>query len=625
MQNIRNFAIIAHIDHGKSTLADRLMEITGTISKRQMQDQLLDSNPIERERGITIKLAPVRMLYKQKTLNSKLEVLNNNQIQNSNSQTDLELRASNLELADSVYTLNLIDTPGHVDFSYEVNRSLAACEGAVLLVDATQGIQAQTLAHFEQAKKVGLKIIPVINKIDVTTADIETSRRQIIEILGFPNDEILLVSGKTGEGVPELLQAIVEKVPPPREAAGVVGLVFNSNYDSHLGVVAWIRVMGGEFKTGDKLAFLATGSTANAVDVGYFSPKRTSSGVLETGQVGFIVTNLKDLKLLQVGDTVTLQGLEKTVVPLPGYQATQPVVFMSFFPTDGDEINTLRDSLDKLKLSDSSLSYTPEFSPALGNGFRVGFLGLLHADIVQERLEREFDLSVIAAAPSVGYQVLLTSGQLISVSKASDLPDPSQIKEIREPQILARIFTPETYLGGVIQLCQEHRGTMLDMVYLGGVVEAVYTLPLSELIRRFYDRLKSLSQGFATLDYELSGFAPAELVKLDILVGGEKVDAMSQIVPKIKSHDIGKSLVEDLKDIIPRQQFEISLQAAIGSHIIARSDVKAFRKDVIAKLSGGDQTRKDKLLKKQKKGKARMKRFGKIDLPQDAFLSILKI
>jgi len=590
MNNIRNFAIIAHIDHGKSTLADRLLEITGTISKREMQNQLLDSNPIERERGITIKLAPVRMLYQD-------------------------------------YILNLIDTPGHVDFSYEVNRSLAACEGAVLLVDATQGIQAQTLAHFEQAKKVNLKIIPVINKIDVTTADIESSRQQIVEILGLPESDILLISGKTGQGVSELIQAIIDRVPPPQGT--VVGtpkaLVFNSNYDSHLGVVAWVRVLDGQFATGNKLSFLATSSIATAVDVGFFSPSRFSSAILKAGEVGYIVTNLKDLKLLQVGDTLTLQGLEKNVTALPGYKVTQPVVFMSFFPIDGDEINFLRDSLDKLKLQDSSLTFAPEFSPALGNGFRVGFLGLLHADIVQERLEREFNISVIAAAPSVGYQVLLQDGRTVLISKASDLPDPAQIQEIREPQITARIFTPENYLGNVIQLCQEHRGQLKDMIYLGRVVEAVYTLPLSELIRRFYDQLKSLSQGFATLDYELSDYQAAELVKLDILIAGDKIDALSQIVPSVRVNDTGKNLVEELKNIIPRQQFEISLQAAIGSHIVARSDVKAFRKDVIAKLSGGDQTRKDKLLKKQKKGKARMKRFGKVDLPQEAFLSILKI
>jgi len=590
MDNIRNFAIIAHIDHGKSTLADRLLEVTNTVSKRDMHAQLLDSNPIERERGITIKLAPVRMLYKE-------------------------------------YILNLIDTPGHVDFSYEVNRSLAACEGAILLVDATQGIQAQTLAHFEQAKKVNLKIIPVINKIDVTTADIDTSLHQIVEILGLPKEDILLVSGKTGQGVQELLTAIVDRIPPPNGVPDGTprALVFNSNYDSHLGMVAWVRILDGQIRSNDKLAFLAAGSVATAVDIGFFTPTRFSSGLLQAGEVGFVVTNLKDLKLLQVGDTVTLVGSEKEVTPLPGYQVLQPVVFMSFYPTDGDEINLLRDSLDKLKLADSSLQFIPEFSPALGNGFRVGFLGLLHADIVQERLEREFNIAVIAAAPSVGYQVLLTTNELISVSKASDLPDPSQIKEIREPQILARIFTPETYLGSVIQLCQEHRGQLLDMVYLGQVVEAVYSLPLSELIRRFYDRLKSLSQGFATLDYELSGFAAAELVKLDILVAGDKIDALSQIVPKSRVNDIGKSLVEELKNIIPRQQFEITLQAAIGSHIVARSDVKAFRKDVTAKLSGGDQTRKDKVLKKQKKGKARLKRFGKVDLPQEAFLSILKI
>jgi len=594
MQNIRNFAIIAHVDHGKSTLCDRLLEITGTVAPRQMRAQLLDSNPIERERGITIKLAPVRMIY---------------------------------HLGSSIYTLNLIDTPGHVDFSYEVNRSLAACEGVVLLVDATQGIQAQTLAHYQQAKKLGLTIIPVVNKIDVTSADIAGTQKQIVDILGLSLDSILLVSGKTGQGVPELLKAIINRIPPPTSNSQLPttrALIFNSNFDPHLGVIAWVRMVDGHIRAGDKLSFLGTGALTTAIEVGYFIPQKTSSDQLNSGEVGYIITNLKTVADLQVGDTITLAD-NPNLTALPGYQLTKPVVFMSFYPTDGSDINLLRDALGKLKLQDSSLSYIPEHSPALGNGFRVGFLGLLHADIVQERLDREFNLAVIAAAPSVGYQILTTTNRLISISRAEDLPEPAQIKEIREPFINLSVYVPENYLGSVIQLCQEHRGVMRDMQYLGKIIMLNYHLPLSELIRQFYDQLKSISQGFATLDYELSDFLPSDLVRLDALISGVKVDALSQIIPKSQAQYIAKNLVEKLKSSIPRQQYEVIIQAAVGSHILARADIRPFRKDVTAKLSGGDQTRKDKLLKKQKKGKSRMKRVGRIDLPQSAFLAILKV
>lgn len=592
MENIRNFAIIAHVDHGKSTLADRMLELTGTVSSRQMKNQLLDSNPIERERGITIKLAPVRMLY---------------------------------HLGSTNYTLNLIDTPGHVDFSYEVNRSLAACEGAILLVDATQGIQAQTLAHFHQAQKLHLTIIPVVNKIDVATADVSGCARQLQEILKFKEDEILYVSGKTGAGVPELLQQVITRIPSPHSDFPIArALVFNSNFDSHLGVIAWVRIVDGEFKTGDKLYLLATKSTSTAIEVGVFTPRKHPTGHLSAGEVGYVVTNLREISQIQIGDTLT-SNIQDLPSPLPGYQPLQPVVFVSFYPTEGSEINFLRDALSKLRLEDSSFTYSPEFSPALGNGFRVGLLGLLHADIVEERLEREFNLSLIAAAPSVSYQILTSRQELLTVSKAVDLPDPSLIAEIREPVILASLFTPQEYVGSVIQICQNHRGELIDMVYLGNLVELQYTLPLSELIRGFYDQLKSASAGFATLDYELSGYQTGDLVKLDILIAGDKVDALSQIVPRDQAPYIARDLVAKLKDIIPRQQFEIAIQAAIGGHVLARSDVKAFRKDVLAKMSGGDQTRKDKLLKKQKKGKSRMKRVGRIDIPQEAFLSILKV
>jgi GTP-binding protein LepA len=591
MNHIRNFAIIAHVDHGKSTLADRMLELTHTVSARQMHNQLLDSNPIERERGITIKLAPVRMQYVFEGQN---------------------------------YLLNLIDTPGHVDFSYEVNRSLAACEGALLLVDATQGVQAQTLAHYHEAQKLGLPVIPVVNKIDITTAEVAVAAQQIQDIFGFSAEEILYVSGKTGQGVAELLGEIIRRIPAPRgnPDGALRALVFNSNFDPHLGVVAWVRVVDGKVTSRDQLLLLGTDAHTAALEVGTFIPQKSPGSCLSAGEVGYVVTGLHDISDLTVGDTLTVSS---QVAPLPGYQPVKPVVFVSFYPTDGAEINVLRDALGKLRLQDSSLQYVPEFSPALGNGFRVGLLGMLHADIVQERLEREFGLNLIAAAPSVGYQILTASGQLITISKAMDMPDASLVKEIREPVIKLSVFVPETFVGPVIQLCQEHRGTLDNMEYLGRLVHLTYSLPLAELIRGFYDQLKSVSQGFATLDYELSGFVAADLARLDILIAGEKVDALSQIVPRVNAIYIARDLVERLKNIIPRQQFEIAIQASIGAHVLARSDVKAFRKDVLAKMSGGDQTRKDKLLKKQKAGKQRMKRVGRIDIPQEAFLSILKV
>ncbi len=595
MQNIRNFAIIAHVDHGKSTLADRLLEITGTVQMRDMQAQLLDSNPIERERGITIKLAPVRMHYQG-------------------------------------YILNLIDTPGHVDFAYEVSRSLAACEGAILLVDATQGVQAQTLAHYNQAKKLNLTIIPVINKIDITIADVESSLAQMQDILGFSEDEILKISGKTGEGVIELLQVVIDRIPPPTlpislpttHDAPLQALVFNSNYDSHLGVIAWVRLYSGTLKKQDKLYLLATRATTTAIEIGVFSPTKKPIDRINAGEVGYVVTGLRDLSELTTGDTLTTENSQLTTA-LPGYIPAKPVVFVSFYPTDGADIHLLHQALDKLKLQDSALIYTPEFSPALGNGFRVGLLGLLHADVVQERLEREFNLSLIAAAPSVSYEIEMANGATIEISKAMDLPDPSEINQIKEPIIALSIFVPDNFTGPVMQLCQNHRGTLQNMDYKGQIVNLHYLMPLSELIKQFYDTLKSVSQGFATLDYELIGYEPADLVRLDILIAGDKIDALSQILPRAQVDHLAKGLVEKLKDIIPRQNFEVAIQAAIGGKILARADIKSFRKDVLAKMSGGDQTRKDKLLKKQKKGKSRMKHVGRIDIPQEAFLSILKI
>lgn len=587
--NIRNFAIVAHIDHGKSTLADRLMEFTGTVAKRDLKEQMLDSNPIERERGITIKLAPVRMIYKE-------------------------------------YILNLIDTPGHVDFSYEVSRSLAACEGVILLVDATQGVQAQTLAHFNQAKKLGLVIIPVVNKIDIGIAEINKTILQMQQIFGFNPEEIIKVSAKTGEGVDTLINQIILIIPPPSTQPLAPGttraLVFNSNYDTHLGVVAWVRMIDGEIKVGDKVLLLGTKTWTKIIEVGVFAPQRKIIDKLSAGEVGYVVTSLKDISLLTVGDTVASN--EEALV-LPGYSPIMPVVFMSFYPTDGAQINLMRDALEKLKMTDSALTYTAEHSPALGNGFRIGALGLLHTDIIQERLEREFGLTLIACAPSVSYQILTTNNELITINQASASPDPSQIKEIREPMIRLSVFVPDNFVGPVIQLCQSCRAELQDMVYVGSQVSLVYQMPFAEMIREFYDRLKSVSSGYATIDYEVTGFKTSDLVRLDILVNSERVDAFSQIVPRINVNHIAKSLVDKLRQAIPRQQYEVAIQAAIGSKIVARADIKAFRKDVIAKLSGGDQTRKDKLLKIQKKGKARMKSVGRVEIPQEAFLMVLKV
>ena len=533
MQNIRNFAIIAHIDHGKSTLADRLLEITHTVSLREMQNQLLDSNPIERERGITIKLAPVRMEY----------ALNNQS-----------------------YILNLIDTPGHVDFSYEVSRSLAACEGAILVVDATQGVQAQTLAHYQQARQLGLTIIPVVNKIDINTADISGTISQMSEIFGFKSDEILQISAKTGVGIDVLMRVIIDKIPRPKgvQAGTTRALVFNSNFDPHLGVIAWVRVIDGQISARNQLFLLGAKHATSVMEVGVFIPQRKVVPLLDTGEVGFVVTGLRDISDLNVGDTLSGDSL---AAQLPGYRPIKPVVYVSFYPIDGSEINTLRDALDKLRLQDSSLQYIPEFSPALGNGFRVGLLGMLHADIVQERIEREYGLNLIAAAPSVEYEILKKNGEIIYISKAMDLPDPSQVEQIREPTIRLSVYVPTEFVGNTIQLCQDHRGQLLDMKYLGKLVHLTYSMPLVELIHQFYDSLKSLTQGYATIDYELIGFISADLVRLDVLVAGDMIDSLSQIVPRSRSPYIARELVEKLKNIIPRAQFEIPIQAAIGSHI----------------------------------------------------------
>ena len=592
--NIRNFSIIAHIDHGKTTLTDRLLQATHTLAARDFRERMLDSNPIEQERGITIKLAPVRMEYVSK----------------QNGQQ---------------YELNLIDTPGHVDFGYEVSRSLAACEGALLVVDATQGIQAQTLSNYHKAKAVGLKVIPLINKVDLPAADPDKVALEIIETFGIQEQDILRVSAKTGLGVPELLENIVEHVPSPTadEKKPLRILVFTSLYDPHKGVIAYVRVMDGVLRR-EQLSLLATQTTFLPTEIGIFRPGMEAVEELRAGEVGYIATGLKDVTLVRVGDTITTKEATKLITPLPGYKEPQPIVFMEFYPIDGDDYTLLLDAMGKLALHDAALHYQQTHSTALGNGLRVGFLGILHAEIVQERLEREFNLELIATSPSVPYVVILTSGKELRVETPADLPDPSEIREIREPMTMAEIYAPKEYVGSVMRLCEEHRAQLQDMQTLGNQTELTYLFPLAELIVQFHDQLKSVSSGFASVEYELIGFEQVDAVKLDILVHGQLVEALSHIVVRRSAEYIGRRLVKKLKEVIPRQQFEVAIQAAIGGKIVARETIPAYRKDVTAKLYGGDQTRKDKLLKKQKKGKKRMKEFGKVSIPQEAFLAILE-
>ncbi len=586
--HIRNFAIIAHIDHGKSTLADRLMEMTGTVAHRDMQAQLLDSNPIERERGITIKLAPVRMKYHE-------------------------------------YILNLIDTPGHVDFGYEVSRSLAACEGALLVVDATQGVQAQTLANLHQAREHNLTIIPLINKIDMATANVKRTRDEL-RVLGFDDNEMIEISAKVGTNVEKVLEAIVERIPAPGGGPELPlrALVFSSQYDAHKGVVIFVRVVDGEIPF-SKLIFMASGASVSPIEMGYFIPHMHAFGrgdQLGTGEVGYIATGLKDVRFAKVGDTITIPG--STRDPLPGYQEPKPMVFLSLFPLNADEFTPGREAMEKLRLSDSAFSFRPISSLALGNGFHCGFLGLLHAEIVQERLSREFDLHMIATAPSVEYRLQETNGNELVIQSASAFPDPSTIREAREPVMQVTIYTPKRYVGAVMQLAQEKRGIYANLTYQAEQAEFTYLLPLSEMIIDFFDRLKSITEGYASLDYEFYDFRPVDVVKIDILVNREPVDALSFLVVREQAHARSIQITDRLAAIIPRQQFEVPIQAAIGGKIVARSDVKAFRKDVTQKLYGGDRTRKDKLLKKQAKGKARMKLIGRVQIPQEAFFEVLK-
>ncbi len=592
---IRNFCIIAHIDHGKSTLADRLLEYTGTISKREMSDQVLDQMDLEREKGITIKAQAVRMRY---TAKDGLE-----------------------------YELNLIDTPGHVDFSYEVSRSLAACEGALLVVDATQGIEAQTLANLYLAVEADLAIIPVINKIDLPSAEPEKVADEIRGVIGLPREDVVLASAKEGIGTEDILEAVVSRVPPPHGDAESVlrALVFDSKYDAYKGVIAYVRIMDGTILRNDRILMMQTGSTTEVLEVGYFSPNLVAADRLTAGEVGYIATGWKTVKDCQVGDTVTLSARPASL-PLAGYRPAKPMVYAGIFPVEGDDYPLLREALDRLKMNDASLVYEPESSAALGFGFRCGFLGLLHMEIIQERLEREYGLDILMTAPSVEYRVSRTNGAVDLIHNPADLPSPSEISQIEEPMMDISIFTPSRYIGTIMDLVASHRGIFRDMKYIEeSRVHLSYRMPLGELIVDFYDQLKSRTQGYASLDYSFADYEPSQLVKLDILVNGQSVDALSMMIHQDKAQSQGRALAERLKELIPRQLFEVPIQAAVGSHIIARETVKAMRKNVLAKCYGGDITRKRKLLEKQKEGKKRMKRVGSIEIPQEAFMAILSL
>ena len=605
-QHIRNFSIIAHIDHGKSTLADRILELTHTVSAREMRAQVLDSMDLERERGITIKAQAVRVFYTAR-----------------DGQT---------------YQLHLIDTPGHVDFTYEVSRSLAACEGALLVVDASQGVEAQTVANTYLAVESGLELIPCLNKIDLPGAEPERVAGEVSELIGEPPEGILKISGKTGEGVQEVLEELVARVPPPAgDPDGPArALIFDSEFDQYRGVIAYIRVVDGVFRKGEPIRAMAAGTEADIDDIGFFSPQMMPTDQLAAGEVGYLITGLKDVTLLRVGDTLTTRAKAggsaahghpgEATEPLPGYREVKPMVFCGLFPIDSDAYPDLRDALEKLVLNDAALSWEPETSDALGFGFRCGFLGLLHMDIVKERLEREYDLELLATMPSVEFDVTLTNGEELEVHNPSDMPDPGTIEEIREPFIRASVIAPKEFVGAVMELCQERRGEHVGMNYLSPErVQMTYDLPLAEIVLDFFDQLKSRTRGYASLDYELSGMKASDLVKLDVLLAGDPVDALSMVVHRDKAYEMGRTLTAKLRKRIPRQQYDVPIQAAIGAHVIARETVKAFRKDVIAGCYGGDITRKKKLLAKQKEGKKRMKQVGRVEVPQEAFLAVLEL
>lgn len=594
-EKIRNFSIIAHIDHGKSTLADRILERTGAISEREMKDQLLDSMELERERGITIKLNAVQLHYKAKD--------------------------------GEEYIFHLIDTPGHVDFTYEVSRSLAACEGAILVVDAAQGIEAQTLANVYLALDNNLEILPVINKIDLPSAEPERVRQEIEDVIGLDASEAVLASAKAGIGIDEILEQIVEKIPAPTgdPDAPLKALIFDSLYDSYRGVVAYIRVVEGTVKPGQKIKMMSTGKEFEVVEVGVFTPKAKVVDELTVGDVGYLTASIKNVSDTRVGDTIT-DAKRPAAEPLPGYRRLNPMVFCGMYPIDTAKYNDLREALEKLQLNDAALQFEPETSQALGFGFRCGFLGLLHMEIIQERIEREFNIDLITTAPSVVYKVYLTDGTELQVDNPSNMPDPQKIERVEEPYVKATVMVPNDYVGAVMELCQGKRGIFVDMQYLDEKrVMLIYEIPLSEIVYDFFDILKSSTKGYASFDYELIGYKPSKLVKMDILLNGEKVDALSFIVHRDSAYERGKVIVEKLKDLIPRQQFEVPVQAAIGNKIVARSTIKALRKNVLAKCYGGDVSRKRKLLEKQKEGKKRMKQVGSVEVPQEAFMAVLKM
>jgi GTP-binding protein LepA len=595
MRDIRNFSIIAHIDHGKSTLADRILELTGTMDPAKMRAQVLDSMELERERGITIKAQAVRVAY----------------------------RAPDGES----YRLHLIDTPGHVDFSYEVSRSLAACEGALLVVDAAQGVEAQTVANTYAAIEAGLELIPVLNKVDLPSAEPDAVAEQMVDLLGGEARDVLRISAKTGQGVPEVLEAIVERIPPPEgdPDAPARALIFDSEFDQYRGVVAYVRTVDGRFEARQAISAMQAGTEAEIDEIGHLTPEMHSVSSMAAGEVGYVITGIKDVNRLRVGDTLTPRA-SPAGVPLPGYREVKPVVFCGLFPIDTDRYEDLRDALERLALNDAALSYEPETSEALGFGFRCGFLGLLHMDIVRERLEREYDLELLATTPNVRYEARLRGGEAVEVHSPAEMPDPAEIEEILEPYIRATVVTPTEYVGAVMELCQGRRATHVDMHYLSPErVQLRYDLPLAEIVLDFYDQLKSRTRGYASLDYEPIGMRASDLVKLDVLLAGDRVDALSVIVHHDQAYAAGKALVERLQRTIPRQLFDVPVQAAIGSRVLARETVKALRKDVTAKLYGGDVTRKRKLLEKQKAGKKRMKQVGRVEVPQEAFLSVLEL
>ncbi|MET0891415.1 translation elongation factor 4 [Stenotrophomonas sp. JAG2] len=594
MRFIRNFSIIAHVDHGKSTLADRIIQLCGGLQAREMEAQVLDSNPIERERGITIKAQSVSLPYVAKD--------------------------------GHTYHLNFIDTPGHVDFSYEVSRSLAACEGALLVVDAAQGVEAQSVANCYTAVEQGLEVVPVINKIDLPTADIDRAKAEIEAVIGIDATDAVAVSAKTGLNVGDVLEAIVHRIPPPvpRDTDKLQALIIDSWFDNYLGVVSLVRVMQGQIKAGDKLQVMSTGRNHQVDNVGVFTPKRKVMPALNAGEVGWVTASIKDVHGAPVGDTLTLAA-DPAAKPLPGFQEMQPRVFAGLFPVDAEDYPDLREALDKLRLNDAALRFEPESSEAMGFGFRCGFLGMLHMEIVQERLEREYNLDLISTAPTVVYEVLKTDGTIINMDNPAKLPPVNMVDEIREPIIRANVLTPEEYIGNIIKLCEEKRGSQIGINYLGSQVQISYELPMAEVVLDFFDKLKSVSRGYASLDYHFVRFDAGPFVRVDVLINGDKVDALSLIVHRSHADRRGRELCEKMKELIPRQQFDVAIQAAVGSQIISRTTVKAMRKNVLAKCYGGDVSRKKKLLEKQKEGKKRMKQVGRVEIPQEAFLAVLQM